>query len=145
MSLYLGGTCACAEDRFNQWVLTHKSWIHYHESVWSDSGTGYTVFCTSVSSSELVTAVEDGTCPPWTYYRNNTCQCGSIGHGIIQCNITSGTLTLEMCTCVTYDPLTNHSVAGRCPYSCITHFSHAYILHSFLYFLALSFLHPSTF
>ena len=78
-----------------------------------------TVFCAPVSSSELVTAVEDGTCPPWTYYRNNTCQCGSIGHGIIQCNITSGTLTLQMCTCVTYDPLTNHSVAGNCIYSCI--------------------------
>ena len=82
-----------------------------------------TVFCAPVSSSELVTAVEDGTCPPWTYYRNNTCQCGSIGHGISRCNITSGTLTLQMCTCVTYDPLTNHSVAGKCPYSCITHFS----------------------
>ena len=27
-----------------------------------------------------------------------------------------------MCTCVTSDPLTNHSVAGMCPYSCITHF-----------------------
>ena len=77
------------------------------------------VFCAPVSSSELVTAVEDGTCPPWTYYRNNTCQCGSIGHGIIQCNITSGTLTLQMCTWVTYDPLTNHSVAGNCIYSCI--------------------------
>ena len=81
------------------------------------------MFCAHVSSSELVTAVEDGTCPPWTYYRNNTCQCGSIGHGIIQCNITSGTLTVQMCTCVTYDPLTNHSIAGKCPYSCITHFS----------------------
>ena len=79
-----------------------------------------TVFCVPVSSSELVTAVEDGTCPPWTYYQNNTCQCGSIGHGIIQCNITSGTLTLEMCTCMTYDPLTNKSVAGHCVYSCIT-------------------------
>ena len=82
-----------------------------------------TMFCAPVSSSELVTAVEDGTCPPWTYYRNNTCQCGSIGHGIIQCNITSGTLTLQMCTCVTYDPQTNHSFAGNCIYSCITHFS----------------------
>ena len=82
-----------------------------------------TVFCAPVSSSELVTAVEDGTCPPWTYYQNNTCQCGSIGHGVIQCNITSGTLTLEMCTCMTYDPLTNHSVAGHCIYSCIDHFS----------------------
>ena len=56
-----------------------------------------TMFCALVSSSELVTAVEDGTCPPWTYYWNNTCQCGSIGHGIIQCNITSRTLTLQMC------------------------------------------------
>ena len=68
-----------------------------------------TVFCASVSSSELVTAVEDGICPPWTYYRNNTCQCGSIGHGIIQCNATSAILTLQMCTCMTYH--TNHSVA----------------------------------
>ena len=82
-----------------------------------------TVLCAPVSSSELVAAVEDGTCPPWTYYQNATCQCGSIGHGIIQCNTTSGTLTLQMCTCMTYDPLTNHSVAGRCAYSCITHFS----------------------
>ena len=81
-----------------------------------------TAFCALVSSSELVTAVEDDTCPPWTYYRNATCQCGSIGHGIIQCNITSGTLTLQMCICMTYDPPTNHSVAGRCVYSCITHF-----------------------
>ena len=81
------------------------------------------VFCAPVSSSELVTAVEDDTCPPWTYYRNATCQCGSIVQGIIQCNITSGTLTLQMCTCMTYDPLNNHSVAGRCVYSCINHFS----------------------
>ena len=81
-----------------------------------------TVFCAPVSSNELVAAVEDGTCPPWTYRLNTTspCQCGSIGHGIIQCNTTSGTLTLQMCTCMTYDPLTNHSVAGRCIYSCIT-------------------------
>ena len=82
-----------------------------------------TVFCAPVSSNELVAAVEDGTCPPWTYYQNNTCQCGSIGHGIIQCDITSGTLTLQMCTCMTYDPLTNHSVAGRCAYSCITNWT----------------------
>ena len=81
-----------------------------------------TVFCPPVSSSELVRAVEDGTCPPWTYNQNNTCQCGSIGHGIIQCNITSGTLNLQMCTCVTFDPQTNHSVAGRCGYSCVAHF-----------------------
>ena len=40
------------------------------------------VFCAPVSSSELVTAVEYGTYPPWTYYRNATCQCGSIEHGI---------------------------------------------------------------
>ena len=81
-----------------------------------------TVFCAPVNSSELVAAVEDGTCPPWTYYQNTTspCQCGSIGHGIIQCNITSGTLTLQMCTCMTCDPQTNHSVAGQCVYSCIT-------------------------
>ena len=81
------------------------------------------VVCAPVSSSELVTAVEDGTCPPWTYYWNNTCQCGSTVHGIIQCNITSATLTLQMCTCMTYDPQTNQSVAGRCAYSCIAHFS----------------------
>ena len=82
-----------------------------------------TVFCAPVSSSELVAAVEDGTCPPWTYRQNTTCQCGSIGHGIIQCDITSGTLTLQMCTCMTYDPQTNHSVAGRCVYSCITNWT----------------------
>ena len=80
-----------------------------------------TTFCVPVSSSELVTAVEDDTCPPWTYCQSATCQCGSIGHGIIQCNITSGTLTLQMCICMTYDSLTNRSVAGRCVYSCITH------------------------
>ena len=79
-----------------------------------------TVFCAPVSSSELVTAVEEGTCPPWTYRHNTTfpCQCGMIGHGIIQCNITSGILTLQVCTCMTYNPQTNHSVAGRCVYSC---------------------------
>ena len=77
-----------------------------------------TVFCAPVSSSELVTT--DSTCPPWTYYRNNTCQCGSIEHGIIQCNASSATLTLKMCTCMTYD--SNYSVAGMCAYSCIAHF-----------------------
>ena len=89
-----------------------------------------TVFCAPVSSS-LVTAVEDGTCPPWTYYsyRNNTCQCGSIVQGIIQCNITSGTLTLQMCTCITYDPQTNHTVAGRCAYSCIAHLLQQPVYH----------------
>ena len=80
-----------------------------------------TVFCAHISSS---VAVEDGTCPPWTYRWKTTspCQCGSIGHGIIQCNITTGTLTLQMCTCMTCDPRTNHSVAGRCAYSCIAEF-----------------------
>ena len=34
-----------------------------------------------------------------------------------------GTLTLEMCTCMTCDPLTNRCVAGHCAYSCIAHFS----------------------
>ena len=82
-----------------------------------------TVFCVPVSSNELVAAVKDGTCPPWTCYRNNTCQCGKIGHGIIQCDITSGILTLKMCTCMTYDPQINQSVAGRCVYSCITNWT----------------------
>ena len=88
-----------------------------------------TVFFASVSSSELVTAVEDGTCPPWTLYRNNTCQCGNIVQGIIQCNITSDTLTLQICTCMTYDPKTNHSVAGRCAYSCIAHLLQQPVYH----------------
>ena len=80
------------------------------------------VFGTSVNSSEVLTAVEDGTCPPWTYRQNATspCQCGGTVAGIIQCNVTSGTLTLQMCMCMTYNPKTNSSVAGHCVYSCIT-------------------------
>ena len=80
------------------------------------------VFGTPVSSSEVLTAVGDGTCPPWTYRQNATspCQCGSAVAGIIQCNVTSGILTLQMCTCITYNPKTNSSIAGHCIYSCIT-------------------------
>ena len=84
-----------------------------------------TVFCSAVSSSELVPVVEDGTCPPWTYRRIPTspCQCGNAVKGVIHCNITTRTLTIQMCTCMTYNPLTNESVAGRCAYSCITNFA----------------------
>ena len=41
--------------------------------------------------------------------------------GTIQCNITSGVLSLQACVCITYNPITNESVAGHCPYSCIYH------------------------
>ena len=76
-----------------------------------------------VGSGELHTAVDESGCPPWTYRPNSTspCQCGSSVQGSIQCNITTGMLTLQMRLCVTYDNHTNESVAGLCPYSCIAH------------------------
>ena len=76
-----------------------------------------------MGSGELHTAVDEGGCPPWTYHRNSTspCQCGSSVHRAVQCNITTGVLSLEACLCVTYNPTTNESVAGYCLYSCIVH------------------------
>ena len=83
------------------------------------------VLSPSVSSGELHTAaaVDESGCPPWTYRLNSTspCQCGSAIHGAIECNITTGELSVQACLCVTYDPTTNASVAGYRPYSCIAH------------------------
>ena len=80
-------------------------------------------FTASVGSRALHTAVDDSGCPPWTYRPNSTspCQCGSSLQGTIECNITTGVLSLQMCLCVTYDPITNESVAGQCLYSCSAH------------------------
>ena len=80
-------------------------------------------FTASVGSGELHRAVDDSGCPPWTYRPNSTspCQCGSSLQGTIECNITTGVLSLQMCVCVTYDPITNESVSGHCLYSCSAH------------------------
>ena len=80
-------------------------------------------FTASVGSGELHRAVDDSGCPPWTYRPNSTspCQCGNSVQGTIECNITTGVLSLQMCLCVTYDPITNESVAGNCLYSCSAH------------------------
>ena len=79
------------------------------------------VLSACVGSGELHTAVSG--CPPWTYRPNSTspCQCGSSVQGTIECNITTGVLSLQACVCMTYNPITNESVAGHCPYSCIAH------------------------
>ena len=81
------------------------------------------VFSACVGSGELHTAVDESGCPPWTYRPNSTspCQCGSSVQGTIECNITTGVLSLQACVCMTYNPITNESVAGHCPYSCIYH------------------------
>ena len=81
------------------------------------------VFSACVGSGELHTAVDESGCPPWTYRPNSTspCQCGSSVHGTVECNITTGVLSLQVCLCVTYNPITNESVAGHCLYSCIAH------------------------
>ena len=81
------------------------------------------VLLACVGSGELHTAVDESACPPWTYRPNSTypCQCGSSVQGTIQCNITTGVLSLQACVSMTYNPLTKESVAGHCPYSCIAH------------------------
>ena len=79
------------------------------------------VFSACVGSGELHKTVDESGCPPWTYRPNSTspCQCGS--SVTIECNITTGVLSLQACVCMTYNPITNESVAGHCPYSCIYH------------------------
>ena len=79
------------------------------------------VLSVCVGSGELHTAVDESGCPPWTYRPNSTspCQCGSLLEGIIGCNITTGILKLQTWMCVTYNPITNTSIAGYCPYSII--------------------------
>ena len=79
------------------------------------------VLSACVGSGELHTAVDESGCPPWTYHPNSTspCQCGSLLEGIIGCNITTGILRLQTWMCVTYNPITNTSIAGYCPYSII--------------------------
>ena len=81
------------------------------------------VLSACVGSGELHTAVDESGCLPWTYRPNSTspCQCGSSVRGTIECNITTGVLSLQACVCITYNPITNESVAGHCPYSCIAH------------------------
>ena len=81
------------------------------------------VLSACVGSGELHTAVDESGCPPWTYRLNSMspCQCGSSVQGTIKCNITTGVLSLQACVCMTYNPVTNESVAGHCPYSCIYH------------------------
>ena len=80
------------------------------------------IFSVVLGNSELDIAYYDGACPLWTYHHNSTssCQCGSTVNGKIVCNRTSGLLSLRLCFCLTYDISTNHSIAGYCPYSCIT-------------------------
>ena len=90
------------------------------------------VLSACVGSGELDTAVDDSGCLPWTYRPNSTspCECGSSLHGTMKCNITTGELSLQACFCVTYNPITNESVAGFCPYSCIAHLGEqVYELH----------------
>ena len=81
------------------------------------------VLSACVGSGELHTAVDESGCPPWTYRPNSTspCQCGRVLHETIQCNFTTGVLSLQTCLCVTHSSITNESVAGHCPYSCIAH------------------------
>ena len=81
------------------------------------------VLSACVGSGELHTAVDESGCPPWTYRPNSTspCQCGSSVQGTVECNITTGVLSLQVCLCVTHNLITNESVAGHCPYSCIAH------------------------
>ena len=88
-------------------------------------------FTASVGSGELHTQADDSGCPPWTYRPNSTspCQCGSSLQGTIECNITTCVLSLPMYVCVTYDPITNESVAGHCLYSLSAHLGlHVYQL-----------------
>ena len=95
-------TCVgCTEDDLLDWAIMHQ----YSLSVVL---VLVTAFCLAVSSSELVPVMEDGTCLPWTYRQTATspCQCGNVVQGVILCNTTSRILTIQMCTCMTYDPQT---------------------------------------
>ena len=69
---------------------------------------------------ELHTAVDESGCLPWTHHPNSTspCQCGSSVCGTIECNITTGVLSLQVCLCVTYNYV---SIAEHCLYSCMSH------------------------
>ena len=81
------------------------------------------VLATCVSHGELYAAVDDGGCLPWMYRNNSTsqCQCGSNLHGTVWCNSATRVLSIQTCLCVTYDLLTNRTIAGHCLYSCSAH------------------------
>ena len=81
------------------------------------------VLSACVESGELQMAIEENGCLPWTYRLNNSspCECGKLLEGILDCNITTGVLRLQTWMCVTYNPTTNESIAGYCPYSIIAH------------------------
>ena len=77
----------------------------------------------SASHIELSSAVDDNVCQsPWTIQRdeNSKCECGSTLDGKVKCNMNTSTLSLHICVCMTYNPSTNRTVVGYCPYSCIT-------------------------
>lgn len=65
---------------------------------------------------------DDIACPTWHVPVNATgtpsCECGSSLGGVIHCNSTSGEVAILNCYCMTYNPDTRATVAGRCPYRC---------------------------
>ena len=59
-------------------------------------------------------------CPLWTYRKTPTskCECGTTANGLIECDLETRTLRLQVCACLTHNSSTNTSIAGFCIYSC---------------------------
>ena len=69
-------------------------------------------------SQLLATTKYDANCPVWTYTAaNDTCKCGSDLGGIIQCDPLNNRVSIQTCSCMTYD---DHEgvVVGYCFYGC---------------------------
>ena len=68
--------------------------------------------------------VDNSPCPLWTYRVSDTgnCQCGTTANGIIECNKTTGELSLHLCVCLTSDLSQDKTIVGYCSYSCVANF-----------------------
>ena len=94
---------------------------HLHYSQETNSLRESSVMAVLEQSSGMSES-DDVTCPTWHVPVNATgtpsCGCGSSLGGVVHCNSTSGEVAILNCYCMTYNPNTRATVAGRCPYRC---------------------------
>jgi len=82
------------------------------------------VVLSTIAASGSGLAVENDGCPPWTYQRKSSCECGVTLQEKVKCNLSNSELLLHYCLCMTYDNKTSKTVVGYCVYSCIANAMH---------------------
>ena len=74
----------------------------------------------SESSVDITELVDNTTCGTWLTPNNSSgCECGSSLEGIVNCDSSSGKVSLVRCNCMTSDVNESMLVVGRCIYGCV--------------------------